>query len=167
VPFRNFLRAGIAQNRLRLWKSFDDPDGKAFVFRLGSTAAPADPDSQHDLDALMSPSDADYAPPTGMIHLPTEGQTVAPGFWVHGWAVDDSGIARVEAATELGPAGDAAIGNAWPGLAGFFPTLPGSDHGGWGFSVPSLPTGRHTLRVTLVGNDGGKTVLERRIVVGS
>ncbi len=170
-PFRRFLREGLEQGRLRLWKSADDADGKAFVFtfalRHGSAQAPApaDPDSRRDLDALMALSDADYAPPTGTVHLPAEGQTVAPGFWVHGWAVDDSGIARVEAATELGPAGDAMLGTPWPGLTTFFPTLPGADRGGWGFSVPPLPPGPHTLKVTLVGKDGGKTVLERKIVV--
>jgi hypothetical protein len=169
VPFRTFLRDGLVQDRLRLWKSADDPDGKAFVFRLGTAQASdsrqADPDSQRDLDALMAISDADFAPPTGMIHLPTENQTVAPGFWVHGWAVDDSGIARVEGATELGPAGDAQLGTVWPGVANFFPTLPGSGRAGWGFAVPPLPSGPHTLRVTLVGKDGGRTVLERKIVV--
>jgi len=113
----------------------------------------------------MTLSDADYAPPTGMIHLPAEGQAVAPGFWVHGWAVDDSGIARVEGATELGPAGDARIGTPWPGLTNFYPDLPGSDRGGWGFSVPPLPPGPHTLKVTLMGNDGGRSVLERDVVV--
>ncbi|HEY2796874.1 MAG TPA: glycosyltransferase family 39 protein, partial [Thermoanaerobaculia bacterium] len=161
VAFRTFLREGLEQNRLRLWKSADDADGKAFVFKLGPGEAQAsegaDPDSRRDLDALMAISDADYAPPTGMIHLPAENQTVAPGFWVHGWAVDDSGIARVEAATELGPAGDAQIGTPWPGLVNFFPTLPGADRGGWGFAVPPVPPGLHTLRVTLVGNDGGRT----------
>jgi len=168
VPFRTFLRAGLEQGRLRLWKSADDADGKAFVFRLGaapSPSPPADPDSRRDFDALMTLSDADYAPPTGMVHLPAEGQPVAPGFWVHGWAVDDSGIARVEAATELGPAGAARIGTPWPGLVNFYPDLPGADRGGWGFLVPPLPPGPHTLRVTLVGTDGGKTVLERKIVV--
>ena len=168
VPFRTFLRGGLEQGRLRLWKSAGDPDGQAFVFRLGPGEASADAGSRRDLEALMSLSDADYAPPTGMIHLPAESQTVPPGFWVHGWAVDDSGIARVEGATELGPAGatvEARIGTPWPGLTSFYPDLPGADRGGWGFPIPPVPPGPHTLRVTLVGNDGGKTVLERKIVV--
>src|SRR5262249_23413101 len=118
VPFRSVLREGLQQGRLRLWKSADDPDGKSFVFKLGGGEASitADPEASRDFDSLMGLSDADYAPPTGMIHLPKEGQTVRPGFWVHGWAVDDSGIARVEAATELGPAGAAMLGTPWPGL---------------------------------------------------
>lgn len=169
LPFRTCLRAGLDQGRLRLWKSAEDPDGKAFVFafRLGAAPSPAapDPDSLREFDALMALSDADYAPPTGMIHLPAEGQTVAPGFWAHGWAVDDSGIARVEGATELGPASAAMTGTPWPGLTSFYPDLPGADRGGWGFPVPPLPPGPHTLKVTVIGNDGGRTVLERKIIV--
>jgi hypothetical protein len=169
IPFRTFLREGLERGRLHLWKSAGThvPDDRAFVFRLGAseTSITPDPATLREFDALMALSDADYAPPTGMIHLPAENQTVAPGFWVHGWAVDDSGIARVEAATELGPAGAAMIGTPWPGLTTFFPTLPGADRGGWGFAIPPLPPGPHTLRVTLVGKDGGKTVLERKVVV--
>jgi len=46
-----------------------------------------------------------------------------------------------------------------------FPDYLGSDNAGFGFEVPDLPEGPHRLRLTLVGVDGGTTVLERRIVV--
>jgi hypothetical protein len=170
VRYRRLLREGLGQNRLRLLKSFHGGAGTTFAFRSG-TAAPdatadsADPASRRNLDAMLGVSDADLAPPTGVVHLPAEGQTVAPGFWVHGWAVDDSGMERVEAATDAGPAGPAMLGTPWPGLEGFFPGLPDVDRGGWGFAVPPLPPGPHILRITLVGRDGGRRELERRIVV--
>jgi len=172
VRYRRLLREGLGQDRLRLLKSFHGAGETTFAFRL-TAAAPeadagadsADPSSRRDLDAMLAVSDAELAPPTGVIHLPAEGQTVAPGFWVHGWAVDDSGIERVEAAADSEPPGPAMLGTQWPGLPSFFPGLPGVDRGGWGFAVPPLPPGPHTLRVTLVGRDGGRTALERRVVV--
>jgi hypothetical protein len=100
-----------------------------------------------------------------VIHVPEEGQRVAPGFWVFGWALDDSGIAAVRVGTELGETGEGQIGGKWPSLADVFPDYQEPGNGGYGFPLPELPPGPHTLRITLVGRDGGETVLERRIVV--
>lgn len=169
VRYRQLLRAGLAQGRLRLWKGFQAAEGSTYVFRLGGDLPKGETDSaaQRELDAMLAVADPDLAPPTGVVHLPAEGQTVQPGFWVHGWAVDDSGIARVEAATDVGPVGPAVFGTRWPGLAEVYPTLPNAGLGGYGFTVPPLPAGPHTLQVTLIGRDGGVTVLERRIVVAA
>jgi hypothetical protein len=170
VRYRRLLREGLAAGRLRPLRVFRDGDETTLVFRLGHAgpeiaAAGLDPAFRRALEELETVSDADAAPPTGLVHAPIEGQTVAPGFWGFGWAVDDSGIAEIRIGSELGPGGVAQLGGKWPGLAETFPDLPGSAHGGFGFPVPQLPAGPHMLKIRLVGQDGGETVLERRIVV--
>jgi hypothetical protein len=169
VRYRGFIRDGLASGRIRLLHAAHDGPVPTFAFALNGDssngAAAPDDASRRELEAMMSVLDADLGPPTGVIHQPAEGQNVPAGFWVHGWAVDDTGIAGVDAATEEGPAGPVQRGTAWPGLEKFFPGFPGVERGGWGFVVPPLPPGPHTLRVTLVGRDGGRTLLQRRIVV--
>jgi hypothetical protein len=104
-------------------------------------------------------------PPFGVLEVPAEGQAVAAGSWGYGWALDDSGIAEIRVESDLGPAGLAQLGGAWPGLAEAYPHVPGSASGGFGFAVPLAPPGPHTLRLTLVANDGGQSAIERRIVI--
>lgn len=105
------------------------------------------------------------SPPFGALHRPTEAETVTPGFWVHGWALDDSGIATVEVAIDGAPRGTALLGGGWPSLAAAYPDYPGAASGGFGFPLPPLPAGTHTLVLTLHGRDGGTSRLERRIHV--
>ena len=171
VPYRRLLREGLAADRLRPLRYFREHDSSSFVFWLnGSSRERAedpgpDSESQREVGKLLSLSDADLAPPTGLLQVPVEGQVVTSGFWGFGWAVDDSGVARVDIGSELGPASQAQLGSKWPGLYEFFPDLPGAERGGYGFPVPDLPAGPHTLRIILVGRDGGSTVLERHIVL--
>jgi hypothetical protein len=101
------------------------------------------------------------APPFGHIEVPNEGQRVPPGFWCYGWALDDSGIESVRV-TAAGAGGEtmAMIGNRFPGLEKVFPGYEEPGNGGFGFPIPALPPGPHTLRVQLVGRDGGATTLE-------
>jgi hypothetical protein len=81
--------------------------------------------------------------------------------------VDDSGIAAIRAVTESGVAAAVALGQKFPGVDRTFPTLPGTDRAGFGFVVPPLPPGSHTLRITFVGNDGGRSEIARRIVIAA
>jgi hypothetical protein len=104
-------------------------------------------------------------PPFGVLQVPAEGQAVAAGSWAYGWALDDSGIAEIRVESELGPAGVAKLGGAWPGLAEAYPNVMGSASGGFGFSIPAVPPGPQTLRVTFVANDGGQTSIARRVVI--
>ena len=97
--------------------------------------------------------------------LPAEDQVVSPGFWAFGLALDDSGIARIEVSTELGPAGVAQLGGSWPGLAEAYPNYPDSQRGGFGFPISALPPGPHELELVVVANDGGQKIFRRRIVV--
>lgn len=109
---------------------------------------------------------ARLAPPFGNLHRPEQGETVSPGAWAQGWALDDSGLSTIHVATDAGPAGDALLGGPWPGLAAVYPEYPDTQTGGsFGFPIPDLPPGRHTLILTLVGRDGGETRIERRINV--
>ena len=45
----------------------------------------------------------ELAPPFGVIDIPAENTEVAAGSFGLGWALDDSGIAAIQVATELGP----------------------------------------------------------------
>ncbi|MCM3875350.1 MAG: hypothetical protein NEA02_02910, partial [Thermoanaerobaculia bacterium] len=137
-------------------------------FRL--TDGPGAPQESQEFEAAVRALEKDVArlaPPFGTVHLPAENQKVAPGFWCHGWALDDSGIAEIRVAVaQSAAAAPVQIGRTWPGLAEAFPDYEAPGNGGYGFLVPDLPAGPHELRITLVGRDGGETVISRRIVVG-
>ena len=172
VEYAYSLRRGLAAGRVQLVGSFPHGEGRDFTFRLtdgpawgAPPAAAGEARRFEEAVAWLEREVARLAPPFGNIHLPAENQKVAPGFWVHGWALDDSGMAEIRVGTELGPAGVAMLGGEWPSLVEAFPGYPGTAHGGFGFPVPDLPPGPHTLRLTLLAKDGGTTVLERPIVV--
>ena len=104
---------------------------------------------------------ARLSPPFGALELPREGQTVDPGVWAFGWALDDSGIAEVRLETELGPAGRALYSMRYPGLGAGFPDYADAEHGGFTFPMSSFAPGAHRLTLTFVANDGGQTKLSR------
>ncbi len=166
------LRAGSVE----LVRTFPHGDGHDFVFIAANSPLRDLVKTGGDSSSLERPyaeaterlrnEIAQLAPPFGTIHLPADGQRVAPGFWVHGWAIDDSGIARIEVATDAGPAPDAWLGGPWPGLAEFLPDYAeAKTRGSFGFPLPALAPGPHRLVLTLVAHDGGRTRLERDIIV--
>jgi hypothetical protein len=161
---RHSVKAGLVEP-LAVFPHEQDRD---FVFRLSSSPA-FDPSlprgSGETARAALHQSESEIAPPLGLIHAPGEGETVSPGSWCFGWALDDSGIAEIRYGTELAEVGLAQLGGKWPGLAEAFPGYPDSDRGGFGFPFPRVPPGRHTLSVTVIARDGGRTVLARPIVV--
>jgi hypothetical protein len=177
VAYADALDRALSEGRLDLVRSFPHEGGLDFVFlstaatwreRARQGAAPS-VETRRLYDAAVVGLHRDVArlaPPFGQIHLPEEGQKVAPGFWVHGWALDDSGIAEVRFGIEGGPAGVGMRGGIWPGLADAFPDYPEAKTSGtYGFAIPDVPSGPHVLTVTFVGNDGGETTLQRAIVV--
>ncbi len=164
--YLSFLRRGLAEGRLEPLASFGAGGGASFVFRL-SSARPFETDLPASAPAKAETEFAQFPPPFGALQVPAEGQTVAAGSWGYGWALDDSGIAEIRVGTELGPAGLAKRGGSWPGLAAAYPDVAGSADAGFGFAVPPIPPGPHTLRLTLVANDGGQTTIARAIVVAS
>jgi hypothetical protein len=97
-----------------------------------------------------------------MIEFP---EPLGSGQWTGGWALDDSGIAEVWIATEQGDEGPALVGMTRPDLPKVFPDIPEAAKGGFGFVVPKLEPGLHTLFVTVVAKDGGRTVLKRPIQI--
>lgn len=101
--------------------------------------------------------------PFGVIDYPRERQVVAAGSYGFGWALDDSGVARVRVSAGGASPADAVLGGEYPGVPEVHPGYPDSRKPGFGFTVPALPRGDHTLIVTIVGRDGGEAKLERRI----
>ena len=170
--YRHLVQRGLREGRIELLGSFPDAGGDDFAFHLASAPRfdprlPADAVSRaaEGIERVFAVSESEIAPPFGVIQVPAEGQTIPPGFWGFGWALDDSGIAEIRVSTELGPAGIAQIGANWPGLAAAYPEYVDAGSGGYGFIVPGVPPGPHTLIVTLVGRDGGQAALRRRVVV--
>jgi hypothetical protein len=174
--YLRLVREGLAQGRLELLGSALHGDRRDFLFRLpaaasGGAAWPSGfseaerADAAARLQHLFDMPTAEVSPPFGVIHLPAEGSSVAPGAWGMGWALDDSGIAEIRIGTELGPAGLAQLGAKWPGLVETFPEFSEAARGGYGFEIPDVPPGPHELTVTLVARDGGVVVLKRPIVV--
>ncbi len=108
---------------------------------------------------------ADLHPPFGFIDSPKENDTVAGGTWAYGWALDESGVAKVEASLDSGPATPAATGQFFPGVKEAYPTYPDADKAGFGFSIPKVAAGPHLLVVTITAKDGGKTELKRHIQI--
>jgi hypothetical protein len=171
-PYRHLVRRGLREGRIELLGAFADAGADDFAFRLAS-APRFDPRLPPDgadraaqrIERFFAVSESEISPPFGLIQVPAEGQIIQNGFWGFGWALDDSGIAEIRVGTELGPSGIALIGSKWPGLAEAYPGYVDPGNGGFGFNVPPVPPGPHTLIVTLVGRDGGQTVLRRHIVV--
>ncbi|MDQ2978417.1 MAG: hypothetical protein M3R62_04300 [Acidobacteriota bacterium] len=102
-------------------------------------------------------------PPFGFLDTPKEGATVAAGSWAFGWALDDSGIAQVTVVTEKGATSPVARNQPFPGVAAAYPGFPNAERAGFGFQVPKVEPGIHTLTVTLTAADGGKTEIRRQI----
>ena len=177
TAYLDALDRALASGGLELVRTFAHGEGRDFVFvaagapwrdRLAKGAEdPAVTRGRYeDSTSTLRREVARLAPPFGAIHRPREREKVAPGFWAHGWALDDSGMAAIRVSTEAGPAGEAFLGGTWPGLAGAYPDYPEArTAGSFGFAIPGLPPGEHTLVLTLVGKDGGESVLRRRIRV--
>ena len=104
-------------------------------------------------------------PPFGFLDTPKEGATVAPASWAFGWALDDSGIAQITVSSETGVTSPVALNQTFPGVAQTYPNFPNTDHAGFGFPVPKVDPGLHTLTITLIAKDGGRTEIRRQIRV--
>jgi hypothetical protein len=106
------------------------------------------------------------AAPAVRRHRRSQGNdTVTSGAWCFGWALDDSGVAEVRVSFDDGPAVPTVIHQPHPGVREVHPGYPDSAAPGFGFAVPRLGPGPHTLKVILVGRDGGKSDIQRPIVV--
>jgi hypothetical protein len=165
-------RKALSEGKLETLASFPHDGARDFVFRI-APAPPFEtgiPASERDRAAadfarLTSTAESELAPPFGVIDIPVENAEVAAGSFGLGWALDDSGIAEIHVATELGPGAPGVVGGPRPDIPAVYPDYSDGANSGFGFIVPSVPPGPHTLQITLVGKDGGQTVLERRVRV--
>jgi len=66
-------------------------------------------------------------------------------------------------ATELGPVGPALYGGPRPDVGRLYAAYPDASSCAFGFPLPRLSPGPHTLIVTVLAKDGGKTVLRRPV----
>jgi hypothetical protein len=105
----------------------------------------------------------DQRPPFGLIDTPQENDTLAAGAKGAGWALDDSGVAKIEVSFDNNPSFSAEIGQPFAGVHDAYPGYPDSDKAGFRFTVPSVAAGPHLLIVTITGKDGGKTDLRRHL----
>ncbi len=172
MSYLGLLRQGLSDGILQEPRVFWHDQSRDYVFRLkDSTSSPLQSGEAagrlagEERERWLSAIEASLHPPFGMIAAPKENETVASGAWGFGWALDDSGVAEVLVAPENGPATPALIGQFFPGVHEAHPTYPDSDKAGFGFAVPKLPPGPHTLTVTIKAKDGGKTELKRAIKI--
>jgi hypothetical protein len=165
------IRRALSRGELESLAAFSHGPDTDYVFRL--TQAPAfeagtTPEGRRDAVERFSRLEirpgADPSAPIGALDFPRAEFAIRGDQWAYGWALDDSGIAEIRVSTEMGPAGVAARGPR-PDVQKLFPHTPEAESAGFGFPIPRLPPGRHLLRVTLVGKDGGETVIERPIRV--
>jgi hypothetical protein len=164
-------RTELAERRLEILGSFPHGGDTDFVFRFAGAPPfePRIPAADRDRAAaefqMLMDAETQLAPPFGVIDVPAENATVAAGSFGLGWALDDSGIAEVRVATELGPSAPGTLGGARSDIPPVHPEYPDAANSGFGFSVPAVPRGPHTLTITLVARDGGQTILTRPIRV--
>jgi hypothetical protein len=136
--------------------------------KSAAPAAAATPDSAQAPPATttaVSLTGNAIKPPFGFLNRPNEGDSVKPGDWAFGWALADSGIAQITVAADTGATSPVALGQGFPGVAQAYPKYAGSDKAGFGFPIPKIDAGLHTIVVTLVGKDGGKTEIRRMVRV--
>jgi hypothetical protein len=161
------VRRGIRQRRLVDARSFHDGDHRDLVLRLSTGSAVlgtavADPAvTNQELESL----DLLAHPPFGYIDAPAEGETIAAGAWAYGWALDDSGVARVTVSIDDGQPQLATFGQPHPGPPRLYPEYPDSTRAGFGVSIPLLASGPHTLSVTILAKDGGQTRMQRSFLL--
>ncbi|HYK40874.1 MAG TPA: hypothetical protein VE007_00700, partial [Thermoanaerobaculia bacterium] len=168
------VRRGILEGKLTPLASFErkGTDFPDYAFRIAGS--PSFPVPVPERNAVGDPSETlrrmrNYefrlSPPFGVVERPRENEEVAAGSWGFGWALDDSGIEQVNVSADGGPSAAAVIHRDFPGVAAIYPNHPDAAKPGFGFGVPQLPKGPHVLKVEIVGKDGGRTTLERRIVI--
>ncbi|MFN2387691.1 MAG: hypothetical protein ABR576_15650 [Thermoanaerobaculia bacterium] len=158
-----------AAGRLEALAAFPHGDATDYVFRFAGGKrfdAHVPVEMRHKAAAeveSLRETHGRLSPPFGVIEFPREGATVDVGSWGFGWALDESGIAEVRVSAPGAPAAAGVLGGDFPGVSQIFPGYPGSAKPGYGFRIPALPPGAHTLTATIVAHDGGEIRLQRRV----
>jgi hypothetical protein len=161
------LLRGVEKRALIPIGSFEHDGDRDLLFRVASAgpmALPADPDPSATQAAVLRLGLVRH-PPFGFIDVPAEDAVVASGSWAFGWALAESGVARVVVSFDAGPGFDVPYGQPHPGPARVHSGYPDSARAGFGFAIPPLPAGRHLLKVMLDARDGGRAEMSRNIQI--
>jgi hypothetical protein len=174
------LEKGLRDGRISPIASFTrgDPDADAdrdlpdLAFRLAGagldpTRIPIEPGhalaSTEEVLAILDRVVSRRTAPFGVVDHPVENAEVSAGEWSFGWAVDDSGIARVTVSADGVEPIACVIHAPYPGVEAVYPGFPEAKRPGFGCPVPQLPPGPRVLVYELAANDGGSTVLRRPV----
>ncbi len=158
---------GFERGRIAPVRSFEHGAHRDLLFRLASAPAPAlppDPEPALTRSAISSLEHLQN-PPFGFVDVPRSDAVAPSGSWAFGWALDDSGVARVVVAFDDLPGFDVPYGQPHPGPARVYPGYPNSARAGFGFTIPPLTPGRHVMKVTILARDGGRTDLLQTVRV--
>lgn len=107
--------------------------------------------------ALSLASQAQAAPPFGSFGGIVGGENGGAGtIPLHGWALDDNGVAAVDVLVDGLVVGRALYGRSRPGVTSQFPGFPDSDAPGFGFQLDSTRflNGLHTVSARVVSEVG-------------
>ena len=94
----------------------------------------------------------------------TGGNSGAGVIPLHGWALDDDGVAAVDVVVDGRVAGRALYGTSRPGVTQSFPGFPDSQAPGWAFQLDSTRylNGLHTITARVLSETGEVTTLNSR-----
>jgi hypothetical protein len=116
---------------------------------------------------LLVSAPAWAAPPFGSFGGIVGGGNSGAGLLsLHGWALDDNGVAAVDILVDGALAGRAFTQRARAGVTARFPGFPDSALPGWGFELDTTHylNGLHTVTVRIKGLDGDVTNLPSRVL---
>ncbi|MEP6767250.1 MAG: hypothetical protein ABJC61_01175 [Acidobacteriota bacterium] len=168
------LRRGVSEGRLQGLAAFPRPgtDTSDLAFRLTGTPpfpVSVPPDRALSSSAatleMLSRIETRLTAPIGTVERPRDGEIVGPGYWAFGWALDDSGIARVRLLAANASPVECIAHQPFPGVSAAYPKNPESGLPGYGCPVPALPHGPQVLSFEITGQDGGVTTLRRAVRV--
>jgi hypothetical protein len=164
------VRQAVESGRIEVLKTFPHGVDTDYVFRIAaapSFGASVSSEERHEASEafrnLSLRPGQDPLPPLVAMDFPPANFELHGEPWAYGWALDDSGILEIRVSTELGTTVPVAYGGPRPDVGKLYPGYPDPSHSGFGFPIPKLPPGPHTLIVTVIAKDGGKTELRRPV----
>ncbi len=92
----------------------------------------------------------------GMLESPRNGAMVSGITTIHGWALSEKGIAKVELFIDGSPLGIIPYGGTRKDVQAVYPNFPNAEDSGFGmtFSYSLLSAGDHAIKVRIHGQDG-------------
>ncbi len=101
---------------------------------------------------------AESLPPRSNIDDPSAGQQIGANstFQVRGWALNASGVAKVEVYSDGNLVGNATLGYSRPDVNKAYPGYPGGSTSEFRALIGAMPstTGTHTISIKVYGKDG-------------